>query len=162
ALLVPAVQKVREAAARMQTTSNLKQVALATHSYVGAYRKLPPAGAVADIFQNNNIAVLGHILPFVEQSGLAANLSVPSLAAAANWAPTPVRVFPSPMDPTDSGTGIGPIGWGSSNFAANWQVFGGGYKAHTTPANAPGNYTWEAIFSNNRDLSPRGFPDGTS
>src|SRR2546422_4811037 len=71
-LLLPAVQKVREAAARMQCSNNLKQLALACHNYHDAYNTFP-AGNVFRQGPPNNL--YDHyecwaisILPFVEQN----------------------------------------------------------------------------------------------
>src|SRR5262245_61909390 len=64
-LLVPAVQKVREAAARAQCQNHLKQIALAVHTYHDAHRKLPPA-FVARVQLSWHV----FILPYLEEANL--------------------------------------------------------------------------------------------
>ena len=71
-LLLPAVQKVRNAAARMSSQNNLKQLALALHNYEGTYGHLPgfapaPTGSNANSF---GYSVLAQVLPFIEQEPL--------------------------------------------------------------------------------------------
>src|SRR5579864_4236913 len=79
-LLVPAVQKVRAAAARASCQNNLKQIGLGVHNYNGVYRKVPPAEAVGQAFgspygtfrspDGTNGTLFFFILPYIEQQGL--------------------------------------------------------------------------------------------
>src|SRR5438445_2187600 len=73
-LLLPAVQKVREAASRAKCSNNLKQIGLALHNYHDANRTFPKCAAPKDASNNTvNLAGLAwhvHILPYVEQSAL--------------------------------------------------------------------------------------------
>jgi prepilin-type N-terminal cleavage/methylation domain-containing protein len=71
-LLLPAVQKVREAAARMTCTNQFKQMALAAHNYHDSYNTLPPAfGDNRSAFPNRQTdSFWTSILPFIEQQAL--------------------------------------------------------------------------------------------
>jgi prepilin-type N-terminal cleavage/methylation domain-containing protein len=64
-LLLPAVQKVREAAARSKCQNNLKQLALACLNYEGTYGGLPAIGSAAQ-----DLGWITEILPYIEQTNL--------------------------------------------------------------------------------------------
>ena len=76
-LLLPAVQKVREAAARLKCSNNLKQVGLALHNYESVAEKYPqagnyPVGATAgDVY-----SIQARLLPFIEQGNLYSQINL--------------------------------------------------------------------------------------
>jgi prepilin-type N-terminal cleavage/methylation domain-containing protein len=152
-LLVPAVQKVREAAARIQCSNNLKQISLGTVNCAdtnqtklpigmgmypghgpdwGTWRDAPGSGYGPTFF---------HILPYIEQD----NLYKSSVGGGAGWAGGPntysswaggagtgtgdvihqgVKVFNCPSDFTNSGGTSGAGGWGVTSYAYNYLIFG--------------------------------------
>jgi prepilin-type N-terminal cleavage/methylation domain-containing protein/prepilin-type processing-associated H-X9-DG protein len=66
-LLLPAVQKVRDAAARIQCANNLKQIGLAYHNYHDSYKKFPPALYTAT---TKTVGWGFFLLPYIEQNNL--------------------------------------------------------------------------------------------
>jgi prepilin-type N-terminal cleavage/methylation domain-containing protein/prepilin-type processing-associated H-X9-DG protein len=103
-LLLPAVQKVREAAARLKCKNNMKQIGLALHSYHDRTERLPP-GYASGVGANGDTGPgwgwAAHILPDVEQDNLfrQINLSV-QITAPAHAAPRTqaLKVFLCPSD----------------------------------------------------------------
>ena len=89
-LLLPAVQKVREAAARLQCANNLKQIGLAAHSYHDARQTLPPSwlggnkvGATGPTLDPDGWATWGVLLlPYLEQNNIYQLWDLNKLASA--------------------------------------------------------------------------------
>src|SRR5216683_3357775 len=101
ALLVPAVQKVREAAARTQCTNNMKQLGLAVHNLHDAYKRLPPTeGALPGMSLDNFGSLTFWLLPFIEEgiptsSPCKTACTIPATPTARMWS-TPIFVLPTP------------------------------------------------------------------
>jgi prepilin-type N-terminal cleavage/methylation domain-containing protein len=133
-LLLPAVQKVREAAARMQCTNHVKQLALACHNYESANSTLPPY-AIASDSQYGSAHFL--LLPYIEQDNVyrAAN------GISFNVRTSPIKIFACPTDPTLTGsvftgaainysgnsssvgrTSVNGVPYGGTTYAINGQV----------------------------------------
>ncbi len=173
-LLVPAVQKVREAAARVKCSNNLKQLALATHNCNDTNGRLPPQGGT---FGGAYYApLLFHLLPYIEQDNtwkMATYLdykakvgqATPNPATTINigviWPTwdsvnignnswlrgTRIPVYQCPSDPSLGSC----IDWcdGDASYAGNFQVFGGVGNLSTV--------NWDGAAK-----IPATFTDGTS
>ncbi|HMP60486.1 MAG TPA: DUF1559 domain-containing protein, partial [Gemmatales bacterium] len=77
ALLLPAVQRVRGAASRLQCLNHLKQIGIACHHYHNDYGTLPPGGIEwrpPGNTTNRQLAWSAFILPYIEQDGIRRRL----------------------------------------------------------------------------------------
>jgi prepilin-type N-terminal cleavage/methylation domain-containing protein/prepilin-type processing-associated H-X9-DG protein len=129
-LLVPAVQQVRESAARAQCQNNLHQMALALHNYAGVYKHFPAAYTAPSL--SPGWAWQATILPFVEQGALYNSLQVASKPFG-HWT-TPAKspenyhlpnalcqtTVPIYRCPSDSGPDLNPkrLNYAMSNYRA--------------------------------------------
>src|SRR5438876_978733 len=103
-LLVPAVQKVREAAARTQCQNNLKQIGLAMHDYHDANKRLPPGyRATGNYVDGANDTAPGwgwatFILPQIEQNAIYQRLSLNQPVPQSAAIQTIISIYLCPSD----------------------------------------------------------------
>jgi prepilin-type N-terminal cleavage/methylation domain-containing protein len=128
-LLLPAVQKVRVAAARTVDSNNLKQQSLALHNCNDTLGKLPP---VYNTFPNPSGAdgppagmgtLQYFLLPFVEQD----NVFNQVMMTSDNCTNVALKIYMAPSDPTMPGSGIVTMmdmPYGGCSYASNYLVFG--------------------------------------
>ena len=128
-LFLPAVQKVREAAARTQSLNNLKQQGLAAHHCNDTYGMLPPMLGYFPYPQRGNGygTVFFHLLPMIEQDNLRQSSWNPATGfydvRYAGIQGQPVKTYINPGDASAGGeTEV--AGQAFSGYAANLQVFG--------------------------------------
>src|SRR4051812_38949933 len=91
ALLVPAVQRVREAASRLSCTNNLKQIGLAVQAYHDVRKKLPAAGRdtiPTYAMVRSDYSWTYWILPYLEQQALYDTISLASPPVPIYYCPT--------------------------------------------------------------------------
>jgi prepilin-type N-terminal cleavage/methylation domain-containing protein len=155
-LLLPAVQKVREAANRMKCANNLKQIGLGLHHAHDAHGRMPTGLGFYPTGANTYGMFLFHLLPFIEQD----NLYKRSLANGIYFAGNnnvhqqPIRTYVCPSDPSTGNNGVATDNqgkpWGACSYAANCQVF--------CTVNTRGGF----VDAQATVRLPASFPDGTS
>src|SRR5260370_392257 len=136
ALLVPAVQKVREAAARTHCINNLKQIGVGLHNYHSAFNKFPPMGRLTPAAQNNGVEERSNLwislLPYIEQQNIYKMSRGPSPRFPsiddANTAPNSlaskaISIYLCPSDGTSQPTSTWTNGWVVGNYVANHDAF---------------------------------------
>jgi prepilin-type N-terminal cleavage/methylation domain-containing protein len=180
-LLLPAVQKVREAAARAQSQNNLKQIVLACHNASDTRGCFPP---VHDVFWSNftggpwavaKAPQIGHgsfywfLLPYIEQQNLAGP-QLNQFEQANLKFPTSIKTLVSPLDPGPKELSSTQQYWHNNStnytgvtsctsYAVNYQVFAG--RGCMFPSgNALTNSGWPPTWDNSR--SPGKLIDGSS
>jgi prepilin-type N-terminal cleavage/methylation domain-containing protein/prepilin-type processing-associated H-X9-DG protein len=175
-LLLPAVQKVREAANRMRCQNNLKQIGLALHNFHDTYQSLPagvygPSSTGAPTINNGkDLSYLVYILPYVEQQSLYNQVDFtqgyngPNNVANVNPVLVPVYQCPSCAAVEQNGGGV-------NGKAGHYQAVmgpkgtnpqtGAPYTGIDLGANQGGASNQGMLYPNSR-VKLTDCPDGTS
>jgi prepilin-type N-terminal cleavage/methylation domain-containing protein len=180
-LLLPAVQKVREAAARSVCQNNLKQLVLSCHNCQGTRNRLPPMNGWFPEMNTGSFGTLFfHLLPYFEQDALfnQATVGPGGLIYDPNqWTGNGYAQIPGIPGTIDSRVGIGgqelkvlicpsdasePTvrprwGWGGGSYAGNYQVFAAAPPNGFVTTDDPSLVNWMGDTA-----IPRNFTDGTS
>ena len=180
-LLLPAVQKVRDAAARMQSSNNLKQIGIACHTTNDTHGTLPVAwvpwwgggsyhGSYLDSNADVNLFIL--LLPYIEQDNLARQVhnNGPWYGPSGTYTQSqPLKVYYGPADGGAITQSYDPAytqNWYSwfatapfavTSYAFNIQVFGNPNAPASTYQTDGWNLQWST-----RPLSIQGISDGSS
>jgi prepilin-type N-terminal cleavage/methylation domain-containing protein/prepilin-type processing-associated H-X9-DG protein len=168
-LLLPAVQKVREAAMRIRCKNNLKQIGLAMHNYHGVAGCFPPGfvSGSANVDGEGTGPGWGwaaYLLPYVEQSTLYNQIDfTKDIRDIANASARSVSVnyFLCPSD-TPTSTTFAVNGSGPCNVAfANYVGMGGTHEVTGFP-DTSGGLVYRGVFLRNSQVRVADIPDGTS
>ena len=164
-LLVPAVQKVRAAAARTQSLNNIKQMALASHGFHDAYRYMPAWRSHRSIIYNDAGGFWNNgrfeqtffidILPFIEQDPLYKNQGDPQVVPV--WGSNYIWGHPTPpiyINPSDPSTTDGKYG---DQGVAGYSCNGTALPYVETGRIGGNNFIW-----GKKVTLGASFPDGTS
>jgi prepilin-type N-terminal cleavage/methylation domain-containing protein/prepilin-type processing-associated H-X9-DG protein len=165
-LLLPAVQKVREAAARMSCSNNIKQILIALHNYHGTVGTFPNAYVNAN--GQGTGSLFYFILPYMEQDNIYKLGTFPpnpntnpqpdaywgNFASMQTPAANTIKTYLCPSDPTNLPTPTWTNGWVVGDYADNNEVFG-------DPANAGWASAWNPPSPAHARM-PATFQDGTS
>jgi prepilin-type N-terminal cleavage/methylation domain-containing protein/prepilin-type processing-associated H-X9-DG protein len=169
-LLLPAVQKVREAAARLRCQNNMKQIGVGLHNYHSAQGKFPPMGRCgspandcADPFEKGNLWI--YLLPYIEQDNIyklspppgpsprSPAIDNPSTAPFALGSKE-IKTYLCASDSTNQPSSTWTDGWVVGNYVANHDAF--------HDPNAGGNMAnWHVPKSYQASLEGT-YKDGTS
>jgi prepilin-type N-terminal cleavage/methylation domain-containing protein len=172
-LLVPAVQKVREAASRIKCSNNAHQLGIASHNAHDTLGRLPPGlgfypGTAPTAGGAYGIGLF-HLLPFVEQDNLYKSSlgNVPQLGLTPGYYPgnngvytNVVKTYICPSDPSVPSSGqvlVGGLPMGACSYAFNALVYCKPGITFTNPPTASGSFDPQGDAR-----IPASFPDGTS
>ena len=168
-LLLPAVQKIREAANRMKCSNNLKQIMLACHNTHDTNGMMPPLSApcadpnplyncytpATEPYGRHLYTLMAFLLPYVEQDNVFKAMTLGGYAGGQYF-----RVVPTYICPTDPSiqrgmnttTNGGASSWGASSYGGNNYVFGNPTAGHTRgyatiPASVPDGLSNTIFFA---------------